>query len=286
VGALTSHGGPSTIAFESFGVRVRVTGDAPEVIERIPSMLPPGALPCQPLTAEESFGVLAESGGSYRFTRGGSPVSTGLDLNFALMLLENQLRIYIGLHAPNRIFVHAGVVARDGRAIVIPGSSFAGKTTLVLALVRAGAVYYSDEFAVIDERGLVHPYAGPLSLRDFGQHQSDHHVERFGGLTGDEPLPIGAVVLTQYRAGAEWRPTRLSPGRGVLAMLANTLAALKRSEEAVRVTTRAIDRAVVLEGERGEADEIARRLLDTVFAYPWGGSVADDAPLPADAGGR
>ncbi len=227
-------------------------------------MLPPGAQPCPASSAQESFAVLAGDGGSYQFTRGGSPVANGLDLEFALMLLDSQLRIYVGLQAPNRIFVHAGVVAHRGRAMIIPGLSFAGKTTLVVALVRAGAVYYSDEFAVIDERGLVHPYARSPSVRDHAGVQSEHHVDRFAGAVGDEPLRIGAVVFTTYRAGAEWKPTPLSPGRGVLAMLANTLAALKRSEEAMRVITLAIDGAVVLESERGEARELAPRLLELV----------------------
>ncbi len=30
-----------------------------------------------------------------------------------------------------------------------------GKTTLVKAMVEAGATYYSDEFAVLDKEGLV-----------------------------------------------------------------------------------------------------------------------------------
>jgi hypothetical protein len=34
--------------------------------------------------------------------------------------------------------------------------SYSGKTTLVSELIRAGATYYSDEYAVIDERGRVH----------------------------------------------------------------------------------------------------------------------------------
>ena len=38
-----------------------------------------------------------------------------------------------------------------GRAIVIPGRTFSGKSTLVAELVRAGATYYSDEYAVEDE---------------------------------------------------------------------------------------------------------------------------------------
>jgi hypothetical protein len=182
--------------------------------------------------------VLADEDGTYHFARGGYPVATGLDLDFALVLLDTQLRIYVGLEAPDRIFVHAGVVAYSGRAIVIPGSSFAGKTTLVLALVVAGAVHHSDEFAVLDDRGLVHRYATPPSLRDPGGTPSEH-VALLGERAGDEPVRIGAVALTTYRAGADWKPTRLSVGRGVLGMLANTMAALKRSEEATRAIARA-----------------------------------------------
>jgi hypothetical protein len=32
-----------------------------------------------------------------------------------------------------------------------------GKTTLVVALLRAGAHYYTDDFALLDGDGLVHP---------------------------------------------------------------------------------------------------------------------------------
>jgi hypothetical protein len=251
-------------AFESFGARLRVTADTPEVLERIPALLPPDARPCPASTAEISIAVLRGTGGTYDFLIDGSPVTKGIDLDFALTLLEAQLRIHVGLRAPNRIFVHAGVVAHDGRAIVVPGKSFAGKTTLVLALVRAGALYYSDEFAVLDEHGLVHPYAKPVSVRDQDERQSDHDIGRFGGIAGDEPLEVSAVVFTQYSPGAEWNPTELSPGRGALSMFENTLAALQRSEEAMRTIKLAVDGAVLLEGERGEASEMAQPLLERI----------------------
>ncbi len=41
--------------------------------------------------------------------------------------------------------VHAGVVAIDGRAIVIPAASGTGKTTLTAACLHAGFDYLSDE---------------------------------------------------------------------------------------------------------------------------------------------
>ena len=47
--------------------------------------------------------------------------------------------IVLAEHAVDRIFLHCGVIAIDGRALLLPGRSFAGKTTLTAALVRAGA---------------------------------------------------------------------------------------------------------------------------------------------------
>ena len=193
-------------------------------------------------------------------------MTTGIDLDFAVTLLEAQLRIFVGLHAPNRIFIHAGVVAHEGRAIVIPGQSFAGKTSLVLALVRAGAVYYSDEFAVLDEKGLVDPYAKPVSVRDDENVQSDHDISRYGGVAGEDVLPVGAVIFTEYRPDAEWSPTELSPGRGALAMFANTVAAIKRTEEAMHAIKLAVDGVLLLQGDRGEADAMADDLLKRVSA--------------------
>jgi hypothetical protein len=256
------------IAFESFGVRVRVTADTPQVLERVPALLPPDAKPCPASTVEgsRSIAILGQPGGTYDFLIDRSPVTEGIDVDFALTLLEAQLRIIVGLHAPNRIFVHAGVVAHEGRGIVLPGLSLAGKTTLVLALVQQGALYYSDEFAVLDERGLVHPFAKPVSVRDQDQLQDDHEIERFGGIAGTEPLEVSAVVFSEYRPGAEWNPTELSPGRGALSMFRNTLAALQRSEEAMRTIKLAVEGALLLEGERGEADEMAQDLLGRVAA--------------------
>jgi hypothetical protein len=256
------------IAFESFGVRMRVSADTPEVLERIPGLLPPDAKPCPPSRVDVSLEVRRRPEGSYDFMMDGSPAAQRIDLDFALTLLEAQVRIHVGLNAPSRIFVHAGVVAHEGRVIVLPGLSMAGKTTLVLALVRAGAVYYSDEFAVLDERGLVHPYAKPVSIRDGDQIQSDHEIERFGGVAGDEALEVNAVVFAEYRPGAEWSPIELSPGRAALTMFRNTLAAIKRSEEAMRTIKLAVDGALLLEGDRGEASEMAQPLLHRIAASP------------------
>lgn len=69
------------------------------------------------------------------------------------------------LSSQHRVLVHAAAGARDGRAVILPAPSGAGKTTLVAGLLMEGVDYLSDEVAAIElETGLVHPYAKPLSV--------------------------------------------------------------------------------------------------------------------------
>jgi hypothetical protein len=50
----------------------------------------------------------------------------------------------------NHMLIHAGVVARDGRGIIISGPSTYGKSTLMLELVSRGYKFYSDEFCPVN----------------------------------------------------------------------------------------------------------------------------------------
>jgi hypothetical protein len=152
------------------------------------------------------------------------------------------------------------VVAHDGQAMVIPGPSFSGKTTLVSALVQAGAIYYSDEYAVLDEHGLVHPYAKPLSIRD-PEAVSRFRMSPPPGQAGGTALPIGLIAITRYSRTAAWRPEHRSAGEGALALLSNTVPVRDRPAEALAAVRRAAASARVLEGDRGDATEMAADLL-------------------------
>jgi hypothetical protein len=250
------------IELEAYGVPLRVGTSSAELLPRIENLLPPRWRRIE--TDDEDvqhFSLVTADGISYRVDYGDGSVAGSSDLAVALDVLDSHIRAHIALHAPKHIFVHAGVVAHNERTIVIPGPSFSGKTTLVAELVRAGATYYSDEYAVLDESGLVHPYAKPLSLRLDGLAQTDHDVEALGGRAGDEALPIGLVAVTQYRPGARWAPRRLSPGEGVLALMTNTVPAQDRPAEAMNAVRRAVEGVLVLEGDRGEASEVVDDLL-------------------------
>jgi hypothetical protein len=149
--------------------------------------------------------------------------------------------------------------------VLVPGRSFSGKTTLTAELVRAGATYYSDEYAVLDREGRVHPYAKPLSVRDDdgSRRQRKVSIEEFGGRGATKPLPVGLVVLSNYRGdAARWRPRALSMGRGSLALLEHAVPARRKPAEVLETLERVVRGAIVLSGARGGAFDAARSILE------------------------
>jgi hypothetical protein len=151
-----------------------------------------------------------------------------------------------------------------GRGILLPGRSFAGKSMLVRELVQAGAQYYSDEYAVLDVAGAVHPYPRPLAIRNQrGTGVTKHPVTNAVGAGGD-PLPVGLVVMSEFRSGGEWRPRRLSPGRGALALLANTVAARRIPEVALATLQQVVTRVPIIASERGEAASVVEPIFELV----------------------
>jgi len=176
---------------------------------------------------------------------------------------ESHLQLTVAEHARRRVFVHAGVVGWKDRAILIPGLSHSGKTTLVERLIRAGATYYSDEYAVLDERGRVHPYPRPLGMRSAESTNPKRVVpEEIGAEVGLKPLRVGLVISTRYKDEARWRPRRLTRGKGVLELMANTVAARSQPELALTVLPKTLESARILKGVRGEAGEVVDSILD------------------------
>jgi hypothetical protein len=59
--------------------------------------------------------------------------------------------------------LHAGVVGKDGRCILLPAPAGSGKSSLTAALTHSGLGYYSDEVALI-ERGTFYVSPVPLAI--------------------------------------------------------------------------------------------------------------------------
>src|SRR4029077_21066652 len=106
-----------------------------------------------PVETPHVFRLERDEGGYVQIKNG---ESSGVNANRGVLLryFDSILRITIAEYAVGRAFLHAGLVGWKGNAIVIPGDSYSGKSTLVAELIRAGPEYYSDEYAVLDEQGL------------------------------------------------------------------------------------------------------------------------------------
>jgi hypothetical protein len=261
--------------FDAYGVRIGIRVNRPGILDRVAGILPPGSKPLRSRRVDDLHSLVV-GGGTRTRARAYNLVYWGitrrartLDLDEALATLEANLRLSVAAAAPRRVFVHAGVVGYRGRAIVLPGRSGAGKSTLTAALVRAGALYYSDEFAVLDGRGRVHPFAKPLSLRDpEGGGARSVTAEALGARSGIGPLPVGLVVLSGYRAGARWRPARLTPGPALLELLAHTVPIRKRPEASLGALQAMVQGAVVVKSRRDEAEGLAPLLLRVLDEIP------------------
>ena len=178
-----------------------------------------------------------------------------------------MIRVSVGESAVGRIFLHAGVVGWRGKAILLPADSFRGKSTLVAELIRQGAVYYSDEFAVLDENGLVHPFVRPLSMREIIKGSCidfELSPEKIGATVGREAIPVGLVLLTSYLEGARWSPKLLTPGKGILEMIPFAISLRIQPEFTMKVLNKVARNAIIASGSRSNAKKFAKTLLDFV----------------------
>ncbi len=176
---------------------------------------------------------------------------------------DSQLRFAVAQFARDKIFIHGGVVGWKGRAAIFPGKSHAGKTHLVSEMIKAGADYFSDDHAVIDSDGLVHPWFKPLSIRAVPYaRQRDVPPSTFGARVAPAALPIGLVLSTRFAADAVWNPVRASPSEGALELMANAVAARIYPARVMEVVSTVATRAPVFRTERPDAQAVIPRIFE------------------------
>jgi len=256
-------------ALKSYGMRIGIRSNDRAALGRVCQTVPGEWEPADLSIVDRVYSILIGGNGlkpnlrRFNLLYGDHVrLERSLDLDSVFDAFESDLRIFVAEFARHRTFVHAGVVGWQGRAIVIPGRSYSGKSTLVAELVRAGATYYSDEYAVFDGRGRVHPYSKPIELRAEGEYkQSKIQVSDLGGQAGTKPLPVGLVLMTHYKDGARWRPRKLTAGKAVLEMLFNTVSARRNPERALATLERVTAGADVWKGVRGQATEAVPAML-------------------------
>lgn len=256
---------------ESYGVKVRVASNDRRLLEdarRTARLALAGQVRFTEKTDTErgfTFCLERDADEELVFTQGEEEIPWGTDHYGFLKFFNSRLRLTVGEHAKERVFIHAGVVAKNGKALVLPADSYNGKTTLVGELVKTGAEYYSDEYAVFDSEGLVHPFPRLLSYRrtnDDRFREEQVTVASLGGTIGQGAIPVGAVVLTKYEAGAKWHPEVVeTKGQAVMECVPHTVPLRANPGFSLAVISKALENAVVVKSPRGEAAEFAKIIL-------------------------
>jgi HprK-related kinase A len=102
-----------------------------------------------------------------RFLLEGSSIFEPYPLNHALPLLEWGLNWCIAIRSHRFLMLHAGVVERGNRALILPASPGSGKSTLTAALASRGWRFLSDEFGLVDpQRCDVLPLPRAIALKN------------------------------------------------------------------------------------------------------------------------
>ena len=153
-----------------------------------------------------------------------------LPLSQAYAFLEWGMNWCISIHMNQYLKLHAAVLERNGRALVMPGAPGAGKSTLCAALVLRGWRLLSDEHALISlENSDLIPVCRPISLKNesiqiiksfdpsvvLGPMSADTHKGTVAHMKPDthsveldsQTVKPGWVIFPKYTAEASLRLT-------------------------------------------------------------------------------
>ena len=143
---------------------------------------------------------------------------------------------------PELLFLHAAVVYREDRALLIVGRSGAGKSTLTLGLAQRGLGYSSDELGPVDlDSWQVYAFPRAIALKTEPPEPvvlpDAALVVEAGALivpdllrvsrrSDDEPLALAAVVVLSENRGARPELRGLSRAETVTALYPHLLNSL------------------------------------------------------------
>jgi len=104
---------------------------------------------------------------------------------------------------PDKTWLHAGAVERNGKAYVFTGEGGVGKTSSVLNLVRAGYNYLSDDFLLINNVGVAFPFPRRVHIFDYNL-EDEEIAKRALGLRRSYYIPICKLI----NVGAKLSPNK------------------------------------------------------------------------------
>lgn len=252
-----------TVAFECFGARLAICSDDCRILDDLMTLLPPQSRSITAANVDATIFVGRDAQTTLYSMRASHGIPKGMLVYRTIEEVASEFHLAVAIFARPYLFVHAGVVASRGTAILLPGRSMNGKSTLVSALLESGAVYYSDEYAVIDSEGRIYPYRKSLSLRSAQAGTSgSKFVQVSTPAERIMPLGAGAIAFLKYKPDSRWHPRFITPAEAVLGLFKNTVAARARAEVALPLLKRVAESAKSVRGLRPDASVAAPAVLE------------------------
>lgn len=257
--------------FAALDARVRLAVDSSEIGGVIAAALAP--LRCADAPTHEISISEAENATWTLRVDDGDPVSMASPLSVVLRAVA-EINTLAVASVPDHLVFHAGAVARDGAAVLLPAASNHGKSTLTTALVRAGMAYLTDEAAAVGPDELVRPFAKAIAL-DPGSFPlfadlapaadesglaravacREWHIapDRLGSV--GEASRIAAIVCPHWRAGASTRISEISAGEALHLLLGEAFDFAAGGQPVFDRLVRLVDDVPVYRLGYGELDE-------------------------------
>ncbi len=181
--------------------------------------------------------------------------------------IESDLALFASERLAGLVAVHAAVIVRGASALLVPGASGVGKSSLCVVAHDAGARVLTDEYALVDPTsGLVSGWRRPVRVR-----RKDGGVERLDLAVESDPVRVGLVAFVKYdrHAGRAWG--QIGGAEAVLGLLANTVCARSRPDESLDAALAVARSASAVSGTRDEAAHALTDLLDLLVDQPGSG---------------
>src|ERR1700722_13695640 len=130
---------------ETYGLGIGIYCDDHRLIDQLLACMPPNSILAHSADVDCLFSVRTKFADAVTerfklYSDHGFLFATS-DWTEMLAQFESNVGIFVAENASDYVFVHAGCVSLNGKAILIPGRSYSGKSSLVAALLCAGATY-------------------------------------------------------------------------------------------------------------------------------------------------
>lgn len=248
-----------SLRLNPYGCPIEIRVNQPELLEPVRALFLPDWQELPPSVQPEVQWSLFSHPSHPRLFYDGEEIGV---VGSLIDTFDRYFHLYTGERAVAFTFVHAGVVGYREQAILLPGHSHYGKSTLTRALVDLGCHYFSDDLAVLDQQGRVHPYPKPMSLRLPEGTTRLVPASELGWKPERVPLAVALVADLRYRSDlqeSDWSP--MTAAQCSLHLLQNCLSIRRAPDKDLPIIGRISRQAQGIRGRRGEAEAAARLLL-------------------------